>query len=96
MDIVESILEFYLGYELVYKFDVWNAFLGLESSVFETFKKNYVSRKGYLLGKKKSLKLKDLDRLKSENKLSNLFDQEILNEVDHRIIEEERNRTGRK
>jgi hypothetical protein len=94
LDIFESIIEFYINYEFVYKFDVWNGFLGLNSNMFETFRKNYVSRKGYLLGNKKILRLKDLDRMKSENKLSKLFDQEIIKEVENRIVDEERNKTG--
>ena len=93
LDLLESILEFYLGYEKIYKFDVWNGFLGLENRMFETFRKNYVSRKGHMLGDKRALGLKDLDRMKRENVLSQLFDLEVLAEVENKFVEEE-NPTG--
>lgn len=83
-----------MGYEQVYKFDVLNGFLGLEDKIFERFKKNYASRKGHLLGAKHQLSLKDLERMKKENKLTTLFDQEVLNQVEDRFMDEENNLTG--
>ena len=91
MEVIESILEFYLGYEQIFKFDVWNGFLGLENKTFETFKTNYSSRKGYMFGDKKNVGLKELSRMKKEDHLSKLFDLEILSEVENKFIEEENN-----
>lgn len=83
-----------MGYEQVYKFDVLNKFLGMEAKEFETFRKNYASRKGHLLGDKHQLSLKDIERMKKENKLTTLFDQEVLGQVEDRFMEEENNPTG--
>jgi hypothetical protein len=95
-DLVESILEFYIGYEHIYKFDIWRSFLGLENKMFDSFKLNYISRQGSILGQKKSVSLKELSRMKKENKLSSLYDQEVLKEVENKFIEEEeQNRTGK-
>ena len=91
----EAILEFYIGYEKIFKFDIWNAFLGLDTRTFESFKTNYSSRKKYMLGDKKKLSLKEIGRMKKENKLTKLFDGEVLAEVENKFIEEENNKTGK-
>jgi hypothetical protein len=89
LDLIESILEYYIAYEHIYKFDIWRAFLGLENSIFDSFRLNYKSRQGSLLGQKKRVSLKELNRMKRENKLSFLFDKEVLKEVEDKFIEEE-------
>ena len=84
-----------MSYEHIYKFDIWRGFLGLENKVFDSFKLNYKSRQGSLLGQKKRITLKELGHMKKENKLSFLFDKEILREVDNKLLQDaEQQRTG--
>lgn len=86
---MESIIEFYLGFEHIFKFDSLKGFLTLSEDSFLKFRKNYVTAKEYLTGETDINSLKILRKQKEEGKLSELFDQEVLTETEQKLFKDE-------
>ena len=85
---LEAVLGFYLSYEKVFKFDVWKAFFRLKSDLFEVFREHYKSEKRHLMGEKSVLGLKDLEKMRKEDLLTQLFDEEVLEDVKEKFSAE--------
>lgn len=85
---VEAVLEYFAGYKQIVKFNVMLGFLELSESAFQIFRNNYQPSKEYLTGKV-PLTVKEIRRKYKVGELSDLFDQEVINEAEHKIFLDE-------
>ena len=94
LSIVEAVLEYFLGYQQIFKFDVLIGFLSLNENDFSSFKKHYIKQKAFLTGEQDLRTWKNIQKSRKEGKLSDLFDKEILNDVQKRLSIEEQEDFG--
>ena len=95
LSLIESVLEYFLGYQQIFKFDVLIGFLSLTENDFQKFRENYVQQKAFLTGDQNLKSWKSIQRNNKEGKFSDLFDQEIINDVRKRVRIEEQEEFGR-
>lgn len=85
LSIVESLIQFYLPYQHLSNFHIWENFLKLEHKEFELFRKWYKKETRYLFGNKKFYRMRDFEDLDKKGDLPNIYQRQYLDNLRERL-----------
>lgn len=78
-------VEFFLPYQFLSNFLVWESFLALAPKEYQLFQKWYKKEVRYLFGKKKFYRMKDFEDMEKANKLPNIYQEPYYQSVEERL-----------